>query len=660
MQTLLSLKGLILSVSAATLATFTAAAPTSSHLDPCGILGAKNASSITYHDVANCYKAIPFDKTNAATTLNTIYTLFNEFYIFRDAALIHNLPAPFTSPPTDVIKRIEKIARTKYNSDYTFHNDIRRAIASLNDAHASYSVNCYSQYAFRQPLTLYAPVIGGKQNVRIFGDKLDRGYDNDNCIVSTINNVDAISYLRDYTNDNPGFSHDGGVRLNSALGYQMFNLANKTFTDYPGSFAFTNNLPPTASIRYEVQCGHSDPIHINDEWQIISLVDAKFHDISSYIENICLPSEEAADPADENFVSALRNRIFQKREEPPHVKYFLAMQEQAHEGALAAAPAPDAQPPKPPKQQFPDAHLINAGNGTAFYQLKNYPDVGVIAFHTFDADPEYELPIIIDSLKALHDLDVTKLIIDFQGNPGGYVGLASNTVATLFPSNEELATNLASDLRVTPAIQALAAASFNSSGSLYDASVFVNFKNHSEKYTDDQLYSKPVTYTRGGRKAQYTQLSTAIDTPLSPDPSLDTFAWTNNAKNIRILTDGLCGSSCAIVSYFLTSVHKVEAYAVGGFDTEELSMYSFAGGTVSDYKSLQGFYKEANVSSPLETLPYASTVGLPILEIYGRGRSIPLEYDAAVYPAKHRLAFTPQNAHNRQNMWTQVASDAWK
>src|SRR5690348_1837449 len=96
-----SLKSLVLSASIAVLVTFTNAAPAPpapapgpppvSHLDPCGILGAKKPSQITYRDVANCYRAVPLNNDYAAATFSTVHTLFNEFYIFKDSAMIADL-----------------------------------------------------------------------------------------------------------------------------------------------------------------------------------------------------------------------------------------------------------------------------------------------------------------------------------------------------------------------------------------------------------------------------------------------------------------------------------------------------------------------------------------------------------------------------------------
>ncbi|KAF9272623.1 hypothetical protein BGZ88_004572 [Linnemannia elongata] len=679
-----SLKGLGLSASIVILATFTAAAPAAptsapapspepgspptSHLDACGRLGAKAPKAITYQDVANCYQAIPFNNTHAAATFSTIYTLFNEFYVFKDTALTPNLPAPFSSPPTDIIEKLEAIGRTMYTSDHKFHTDVRRAINTLYDAHASYYVKCYIGYYFKQDLALYAPVINNVQTVRVYSDTAkgpQRQYEG--CLVRTINGVDALTYLKTWADEEINISHDAGVRLNAALSSQSFNLDTKTFQNTDGQFSIRAHLPPTATIKYEIQCGHARPIALEEPWQIVPLVKDKFTDVKSFVENICATKPEPAGAEDGK--NALRDGIkgglLHMRETPEHYKRYLAYKQRAAAEAEAkaledAAPAPPPTPAPGQLQQFPGADLLSTGNGTAFYHLKSQPDVGVLVFHTFDADADYEMPNLIKGLNAFHARGVTKLVIDFQGNGGGYVRLAANTVNTFFPSTEFLANSLASDLRVTPAIQQLATASFGKTGSIYDASQFIDFKNNNQPYIDDAMFSQPVTYTRGGRASQYTQMATLPEALAPNDPSLATFAWTNNATNIRILTDGRCGSACAIVAHHLANVHKVQAYAIGGSSGTPLSIYSFVGGVVSNAKDIHSEYAELNLTSPLKPLPYASSISLPLLEIYAQGSAVPLEYDAAVYPAAHRLSYTLANSQDRHVMWGEVASHAWK
>ncbi|KAF9536911.1 hypothetical protein EC957_009421 [Mortierella hygrophila] len=665
-----SLKSLVLSASIAVLVTFTNAAPAPrpppvSHLDPCGNLGAKKPTEITYQDIGYCYRAVPLNSAYAAATFSTVHTLFNEFYIFKDSAMTPDLQAPFSSPPTDIIGKLETIGRTKYTSDYRFHDDIRKAINSLYDAHSSYNVDCYSQYYFLQSLALYAPVIDNVQTVRVFSDTAagpQRQYED--CLVRTINDVDALTYLKTWADEELSISHDAGVRLNAALSSQYFDIKTRTFQNADSRFGVRAHLPPTATIKYEIQCGQAQPIALEEPWTVLPLVKGEFHDVKSFVENTCAPQTAPAGSSDgENTLrDVVYGRLLHMKEEPDHYKRYLAYKERLVAEAEAkarkdAAPAPHA--PTPPQQQFAGADLLSTGNGTAFYHLKSQPDVGVLVFHTFDADTDYEVPNLIRGLKAFHARGVTKLVIDFQGNPGGYVNLAANTVNTFFPSNEFLATNLASDLRVTPVIQQLAAASFGLTDGIYDAAQYIDFDNNNQAYTDDSLFLQPVTYTRGGRTSQYTQRTTATDALAPTDPALATFAWTNNAANIRILTDGRCGSSCAIVAHHLTHVHKVEAYAIGGNHGNSLSMYSFAGGTVSDNKRINGFFEEVKLVSPLKPLPYASKIGLPILEIYAHGSAVPLEYDAAVYPSAYRMAYTNANSQDRLAMWGEVSSHAW-
>ncbi|KAG0060285.1 hypothetical protein BGZ89_012390, partial [Linnemannia elongata] len=157
---------LILSASLATLATFTHAAPAHApptHTDACGILGGLNATAVTYKHVVDCYNAIPFDNNQASTTLSSMLTLFKDFYVFTDSALSPTATKPFSDDPVDIIAKMENIGRTRYTSDYQFHTDISNAVTSLRDAHTAYYIMCYLAYSFSQKLSLYAPVVDGKQ-----------------------------------------------------------------------------------------------------------------------------------------------------------------------------------------------------------------------------------------------------------------------------------------------------------------------------------------------------------------------------------------------------------------------------------------------------------------------------------------------------------------
>lgn len=190
----LSIRTLILSLSAASLATISLAAPSNG----CSDLAAKQGTNITYAEVAQCYASIPFNKEVARATLDSLTTLFDEYYVSRDSALSPRLAKPFESDPVDIVAKLKKIGQTRYTSDRQFHTDVYEAIESLHDGHAVYArtsiallffsfplsigmhlfsvsdilficnlllclAYCYVGYMFVQPISLYAPVINGRQ-----------------------------------------------------------------------------------------------------------------------------------------------------------------------------------------------------------------------------------------------------------------------------------------------------------------------------------------------------------------------------------------------------------------------------------------------------------------------------------------------------------------
>ncbi|KAF9135020.1 hypothetical protein BGX30_011692 [Mortierella sp. GBA39] len=657
-----TLNSLVLSASVAILVTFTTAAPTPPRLDPCGILGAKQfiLFAVTYGDVADCYEAIPYNNSNAATTLSTIYTMFNEFYVFRDAALTPDLPAPFSSPPTDIVERLKTISTTEYTRDFQFHDDIRRALNSLYDAHATYNVNCYSKFVFLQPLSFYAPLVNGVQQVRVYSGCNERYQKYSDCRVLTIEGIDALTYIKTWADEEVNYSRDAGVRLNHALSTQAYDPKTKKFVERPSPFSARTNLPDTESLQYEIQCGQAEPVFLDEEWTVYVTNEAPFKDVNSFIHNVCVTEPKAGELTVGDLLAVPAETIshlFNKREGPARHQTQFTFQAPSTEDAALTSFSDDPTFGKLP-QQFPGAELIATGNESAFYYLQ--PDVGVIVISSFRADPRLELPNYINALKTFHARGVTKLVIDLQGNPGGFIKLAANTIQTFFPSNESMSTSLASDLRVTPVIQQVAEASFRKTHNLYDASCFIDFDNKNRPYANNSLFSQPVSYTRSGRTSNYTHRTTLND-PLTPiDPALATFAWTNNASNIRILTDGRCGSACAIVTHLLSNVHKVDAYAVGGTMADQLSMFSFPGGIISNRTVLSRYYADAGLASPLEPFPYSTHIGVTVLEVYAHGSATPLEYDAALYPAAYRVGYTTQNSRNRQVMWEAVATHAWK
>ncbi|KAG9322428.1 hypothetical protein KVV02_004782, partial [Mortierella alpina] len=117
-------KSLIVSLSLLTQVYATPICLACAEQDPCAVLVGINATETTVQHVSDCYKSIGFNSLHTTTTLDSLYSLYNDFFIFRDAALTPDLALLFTSKPVDVLAELEKIRQTEYTSDFDFHSDL--------------------------------------------------------------------------------------------------------------------------------------------------------------------------------------------------------------------------------------------------------------------------------------------------------------------------------------------------------------------------------------------------------------------------------------------------------------------------------------------------------------------------------------------------------
>ncbi|KAG9062365.1 hypothetical protein KI688_005280 [Linnemannia hyalina] len=332
------------------------------------ILAHINPKAVKYNHVVNCYNAIPFDNVRAAATLTAMIIIFRDYYVFTDDALSPTATLPFANAPHDILGELEKIGRKKYTSDYQFHKDMLVAITGLHDGHAAYQRRSH-------PLHTYARDIQGR-------------------------------------------SHDPNARLNFMLASQTYNIASRKFTLSPGDFAFRETIPKTPYLDYQLKCGNStEPILLRDEWRIFPKVVPAFMDAASFFQNVCLvPPETDGDDARPAVGGIVLLR--RKFDPVPQIKMH-------DEGE--PMPDPFILPPPPPTiKEFPGAETLVTGNATVFFHLKDRPDTGVLVCHTFlPSDIDAEKDFILAGLRAFHLHNVTNIVLDFQGNTGGSIELAT-------------------------------------------------------------------------------------------------------------------------------------------------------------------------------------------------------------------------------------------
>ncbi|CAG8511945.1 21118_t:CDS:1 [Gigaspora margarita] len=107
-------------------------------------------------------------------------------------------------------------------------------------------------------------------------------------------------------------------------------------------------------------------------------------------------------------------------------------------------------------------------------------------------------------------------------------------------------------------------------------------------------------------------------------------------EDMMILTNGICGSSCAMIAQHLAELQGVATIAVGGFAETPLSFASFAGGQAFNSYLLFGSLIEVGLlDNPISPQPFDIfvTLAFPIFEIYS------VKNDQEILEFAYRKAF---------------------
>ncbi|KAF9968208.1 hypothetical protein BGZ70_005889 [Mortierella alpina] len=622
--------------------------------DPCAVLGTLSLNQTTYQHVRSCYRSIEFNPAQAKTTLDSLYTLYNDVFVFRDAALTPDLALPFSSPPVDIMAGLEKIRQKKYSRDFDFHSDLRSLAVSLNDAHVSYAAGCYSSIAFVQPISLYAPVIDGRQAIRVYEDATDENFKD--CEVVTIDGEDATSYLQSWVDKRTGYSKDAGVRFNNALGTFSYSQPTQTWAAKTGEFSMRAILPESEHLTYGLRCDAvKGDLHYRAHWTVVHQL--QFTDKASFLKNVCErppptppPQAGLAAKGTKHYKRDLETELKEQLWKEAHRQKYEEKQRSllSKRAVGEAAPSP---------QDLTDAVFV-AGNVTAVYQLKSQPHVGILAVPTMIVEVATEASTIQRYMTLLAERNVTHLIIDTFGNGGGDVSFASLLIQVLFPSQDKSTAAQRSRFRATPMVATLADADIKNTtyAGFYDPELLADKATFTPFKTNPFLSAENITLN--GREASYTQ-ELYMDYNLTAVDQGIKHPWTNDASKLTLLTDGQCGSACGMFADLLVNRHGVKAVAVGGHTKKDLSMFSYAGAAVTSLDQFVDSFEALGLTPPLQRLPYTNTVNVGFIELFSGNETVPLEYDPARHVAAHRLDYTPETARNHDQLWAAVAGVAW-
>ncbi|KAF9928564.1 hypothetical protein FBU30_002302 [Linnemannia zychae] len=667
------------------MATTSDAAPKPS--DPCSEmakLGTYGNPKFTYDVVKRCYNNHKFKPDVAAKVLSSLENTLSNFFVFIDQAKVgptKSAKSPLDTKPVDALKELDAIRKKKWANDYEFQMAVTRFAASFNDGHVSYRNFCYMTANFLQPISLYAPVVDGSQNIRVFNVDTTigkKGLPSNpsslvDCVVHTIDGKPALKAVQDFTDRVSAISKDPGVRLNDALASTSWY--DEWYTS-PGGFSHRYELPEQESVKYTIQCGKNKVQTLTVPW-VVRPSDyyeyRTFTDTKSYWEVQC-----------ENSSVDYNGRSNGRNPSSPSTAAARTIAAGSKKGASETAPAltvfrergkitpSDPTPSNGPNNGTPktpavitQAKLVATTRTSAFYRLtgSKVKDACVAVIATEDTEEhEYDSDEYINFAKGLQKLQsqgCTKLILDMTNNGGGLVDFAYYINRLLFPNADPY---FVQDIKTTQMVRDASRRAIKShtSHSMLDATGYVSAATH-KRFKDTSMFTKDVKQKRGSATVTFTQRNYfPFNWPFLPLKKGQELKF--KPQNMAIITNGFCGSACSMIATRFAITQNVRTYAIGGIAKKPLSYFSFPGGFVTEISAIVSDlslikYKAPGKTAPTQ-LPVMAVANMPMGELYAYANStVPLEYDSQFYAADVHLDQDPVSARHPDNVWVKIAGD---
>lgn len=585
-----------------------------------------NATFATWADVHACYQNIPFDDTIRSQTVDTMNKAFDAFFAYVEE--MRNDPVQgLDYVKTDVGNVFNELLSRNYDKDFDFHRDVRNILSGMNDGHTLYQTDCYNTFQWLVAPTLYldTDTTAKTQTLRVFRDIAPPGSPNiQDCKAISLNGNDAFTVINNFAKLNASTAKDPNSRLNLVLAEpELFNGQIQQ-AEFGSTFFIRADIPPGPTVDYVLDCGTNGGImNITRPWiPLLGSTIANFSDTTSYKQNVCLTSISNINPEASGSQSDLNQ-----------------LEDQTNEfnNGTAANDVSDAANQNAPD----DPHLPTGANGVVVYsfpagtflQLKSDPSVGVANIFTElittgTALSTIETQDLVHNFTVgfyrLQDLGCTRLIIDLSANNGGAIAIGTFFNKLLF---RNLYPQHDSDLR----INALSSVLFKQSEQYQDAASQFSFQTfldaHQSSLTNDALFTN-ADGVLAAHSGLHNVSAIVYDAEAGAKPVTDLGyvrelpSLNFNQTNMVLVTDGVCGSTCAIMAVFLKNVANVSTIAVGGILDSPMSLWAFPATQVKPFQKPNNQDDSTTLFDAMLTLntihhpaapallPYSSTLNL--------------------------------------------------
>ncbi|KAF2018290.1 hypothetical protein BU24DRAFT_168046 [Aaosphaeria arxii CBS 175.79] len=517
-----------------------------------------------------CLKSVPLDQEGNVKLIDDL-----KLYLAWQSNLgfLKNPPAEYTEAPVDIIEEMngmqEQLKSGGYNSEYDFQTDLMSLFNRAYDNHLAWQPDILAGVIqFQRPAgtELVSVSSDGRALPEIFAyrdlELANRDKSFQPSPVRTINGRGVEEYLQSVAVQ--ADFHDADTRWNALFPSQPLIASGTTFL---GSFRTGEYQGPNTTMAFTNGTAKS---MIN-----LAVVIADFNGVNSgatFFQKFCRGPQPVAPPT--------------TTQAPPSV---------------SVSPPSSTPTPTPSHIGYPKAVILHPNLSVGGYHINEtgYDDVAILSIPSYDS-PDVQLfqNVMRDFIRLSAASGKTKMIFDLRGNGGGNAILGYDSFKQVFPqadqepfggtryrANEALnmvgkisenfeAGNTFVQGNQTAFLQAFGA-STPEDISLFTAGfnpVHQLDVNNERIDTWDQLFGPE---TINGDQFTTTIRYNFSDEPSYTYPGFSVIGFLNNtnetatpqpftSENMVMLHDGMCSSTCTIVSELLKNQGGVRTIAIGG------------------------------------------------------------------------------------------------
>jgi len=633
------------------------AIPSLSAQDACSRL--QSARSIRPSDVSACYNSFPFSRQSQAQTAKALNNVLAA-HAFTD--VMANSPNPAYQANVDPFGMLRTLSTSAYKSDYEFQVAVSKFFDPMQDGHFSYTANCYRRFSFLQPFVVHAvaqgnanpkiTIIGVDDKVATTGSMQLSKYIGAELV--QVDGEDAYQHLQKLGDELWSKGKDPNVRFNRAIAGKMFDADSGTFVLARGVLSGrTFPVPKADSVRYTLRI-NGQTQNIDVPWITRNSAGTAWQDASSYWKTHCAPKA----PKDDDNESDPGEHVPKQRLRRTEQELF------------APEPVEIADPRFIRTQKIKDAEgnvleeadptpiLTGPDFGFFVVERSGKAPLGVFAMGGFAQTDSTWVTKMKEGFKQFQQRGVQRIVLDLSNDGGGTICTAYTLLRLLTPGVYK---PFATDFRLGRPIAKLFQASYQSGArTLFHPSSWVDERT-GRSFRDLSIVSpaRPRVLTSDGKTAPVGYSQLVRD---GCSFSWDGFELPYAPKDMVLLTNGFCASSCAIFASHLyeNSPELKHVVSTALPRDKTVSSVMVPGGQVyhdedilKDIRSL-GLQNDADLDF---NFPQQADVSFVLREAYSRKKP-GMVLDYLKMESHGRVEWTEANGMRPERIWLDAAKVA--